>query len=121
MAGRQDRMGLGGEPLEQFRTAFKQFLDGVHQEALAEAPGARQEVVFAAIHQPPDVAGLVNVVVAPLADLAEGLEAEGSLRFTTTPRSSGTRSSQAGSASKATTLRVFLLNSTPIKWIGQPR
>ena len=39
VAGRQGWVVLGGESPEQLPAALEQLLDGVHQEALAEAPG----------------------------------------------------------------------------------
>jgi hypothetical protein len=67
------------EPLEQGFAAFEQAAQGVHQQALAEAPRPRQEVVLAFLHQAVDVRGLVDVVVAALDDVGEGLDADGQL------------------------------------------
>ena len=68
---------VDGEAPEQRFVALEQLLDGVHEEALAEAPRTRQEVVLALVHQPPNVGGLVHVVAAFLPDLAEGPDADG--------------------------------------------
>ena len=54
-------------------------LHRVEEKILAEAPGAREEVVGAFLDQPPDIGGLVDVVAALLADRAEGLDADGQL------------------------------------------
>ena len=70
---------VDGEPPEQFLAALEQFLDGVQQQALAEAPGAGQEVLVSLVHQPSDPGGLVHVVAALFAELAEGLDADGQL------------------------------------------
>ena len=70
---------VDGEPLEQRLVALEQLLAGVQEQALAEAPRARQEVVLALVEQPPDIGGLVDVVAVALPDLAEGLHADGQL------------------------------------------
>ena len=70
---------VDGEPLEQRLVALEQLLAGVEEQALAEAPRARQEVVLSLVEQLPNVSGLVHVVAAPLPDLAEGLHADGQL------------------------------------------
>ena len=69
------------QPLEERFVALEQLLAGVEEQALAEAPGPRQEVVLALVEQPPDVRGLVDVVAVLLADLAEGLDAYGESAF----------------------------------------
>ena len=69
------------QPLEQRLAALEQLLQGVHEQALAEAARARQEVARAFVHQPPYPRGLVDVVAAFLADPAEGLDADGELAF----------------------------------------
>ena len=68
-----------GEPLEQRLVALEQLLAGIEEQALAEAPRARQEVVLSLVEQLPNVSGLVHVVAVPLPDLAEGLHADGQL------------------------------------------
>ena len=70
---------VDGESFEQRLVALEQLLAGVEEQALAEAPGARQEVVLSLVEQLPNVSGLVHVVAAPLPDLAEGLHADGQL------------------------------------------
>ena len=64
---------------EQRLAALKELLQRVQQQALAEAPRARQEVVRALRHQPLDVGRFVNVVVVTLAQRAKGLQADGQL------------------------------------------
>ena len=68
---------VDGEPLEQRLVALEQLLARVQEQALAEAPRARQEIVLALVEQPPDIGGLVDVVAVALPDLAEGLDADG--------------------------------------------
>ena len=65
------------QPFEQGFVALEQLLAGVEEQALAEAPGAGEEVVLALVEQAPDVRGLVDVVAVLPADLAEGLNAYG--------------------------------------------
>ena len=60
---------------------LEQLLARVEEQALAEAPRPRQEVVLALVEQPPDVGGFVDVVTVLLAELAEVLDAMGSLRL----------------------------------------
>ena len=81
-----DRMADGpvpavvdGEAPEQRLVALEQLLARVYEQALAETSRARQEVVLAPVHQPLGVGGLVHVIVALLADLAEGLDPDGQL------------------------------------------
>ena len=70
---------VDGEPLEQRLVALEQLLAGVQEQALAEAPRARQEVVLALVEQPPDIGGLVDVVAVALPNVPEGLHADGQL------------------------------------------
>ena len=70
---------VDGETLEQRLVALEQLLAGVQEQALAETPRARQEVVLSLLEQLPNVSGLVHVVAAPFPDLAEGLHADGQL------------------------------------------
>ena len=71
---------VDGQSAEQGLVALVQLLEGVHEQALAEPAGSRQEVVLAGtVHNSPGVGGLVDIVVALLADLAEGLDADGKL------------------------------------------
>ena len=67
-------------PEERF-VALEQFLQRVQEQALAEAPRPGEEVVRALVRQPLHVQGLVDVVAVPLADLPEGLDADGELAF----------------------------------------
>ena len=62
------------EPREQLLVALEQLLQRVQEQALAEPPRARQEVVLALVEQPLDVGRLVDVVAVLLAQLAEGLQ-----------------------------------------------
>ena len=64
------------QPREQLLAAFEQFLQGIQKKTLAEPPRARQKVVRAFIEQPLDVGGLIHVVAVPLAQGAEGLDAD---------------------------------------------
>ena len=64
------------QTLEQRLVALEQLLDGVHQQALAEAARPREEVVASLGDQPLDVGGLVDVVAVLRPDLVEGLEAD---------------------------------------------
>ena len=70
---------LGVQSGEELPVALEEFLHGVEQQALAEAPRTRQEVVRAALDQIQDLPRLVNVVAALLPHLAEGLDADGEL------------------------------------------
>jgi hypothetical protein len=57
---------LGRQPLEQRPVAFEQLFEGVHQQALAEAPRAAEEVVgLAELDQVDDQTRLVDVVACP--------------------------------------------------------
>ena len=67
-----------GQVPEQRLVALVQLLEGVHEQALAEAPRARQEIVLAGVvRETAGVGSLVDVVVALLPDLTEGLYADG--------------------------------------------
>ena len=84
---------MDGQVAEQLFAAFEQLLERVHEQALAEAARARQEVVLGVVVQQfAGVDGLVHVVEAFLADLAEGLNADGQLALGhevhSTPRTS---------------------------------
>ncbi len=70
-----------GEAPEQFLASLEQLLQRVHEQALAETPRARQEIVLAFRGQPFSVGCLVDIVMAFFADLAEGLDADGQLAF----------------------------------------
>ena len=62
---------------EQLLAAFEQLFERVHEQALAEAARAGEEVVLAGVvHEPAGVEGLVHVVEAFLPDLTEGLDAD---------------------------------------------
>ena len=69
------------QPPEQLLVSLEQLLQRVHEQALAETPRARQEVVLASRRQPPSVGRLIDVVMAFLADLTEGLDADGQVAF----------------------------------------
>jgi len=56
-------------------TYFEEFLQRVHEEALAEASRTGEEVVLALLHELGREGGLVDVVVVLVANLAEGLDA----------------------------------------------
>ena len=68
---------VNGQPLEQRLVTLEQFLARVQKQTLAKAPWTRQEVVRTLVEQPLDVSGLIDVVAVPLAQLAEGLNADG--------------------------------------------
>ena len=68
---------VDGQTAKQRLAAFVQLLERVHEQALAEPPRARQEVVGAGVLRDLSrVAGLVDIVVALLPDAAEGLDTE---------------------------------------------
>ena len=79
MAHRPVPAVVDGEPFEQRLVALEQLLAGVEEQALAEAPRTREEVVSALVEQPANVGGLVHVVALVLADRSESLHAEGQL------------------------------------------
>ena len=79
MAHRPVPAVVDGEASKQRLVALEQLLQRVHEQALAETPRARQEVVLAPVHQPLGVGRLVHVVAALLPDLAEGLDPDGQL------------------------------------------
>ena len=64
------------ESLEQRLVALEQLLERVQEQALAEPPRPRQEVVLALGDQPFDEGSLVDVVAVLLPHLAEGLDAD---------------------------------------------
>ena len=66
---------MGLEPAEQGLVAGEELSEGVEEQRLAEAPGAREKVVLALVVQTQRKTGFVDVVIVPLADLAEGLNA----------------------------------------------
>ena len=66
---------------EQRLVALEQLLQRVHEQALAETPRARQEVVGSPVHEPVGKGRLVHVVPAFLPDRAEGLDTDGQLAF----------------------------------------
>ena len=65
------------EPREQLLAALEQLLQGVQEQALAEPPWPRQEVVRSLVEEPFDIRRLVHVVAVLLAQLAERLDADG--------------------------------------------
>ena len=77
MAHRPVPVAVNGEPLEQRLVALEQLLQSIQEQALPETTRAREEVVLAAVEQPPDEGSLVDVVAAFLTNLAEGLDADG--------------------------------------------
>ena len=79
MAYRPVPMPVDVEPFEQGLVALEQLLQGVEEQALAEAPRAGEKVVRPAIEHAPDVRRLVDVIAVVLANLAEGLDADGEL------------------------------------------
>ena len=64
----------GRQPLEKLAAALEKFLQRVEEQALAEAPWAREEVMLALLRHAQRVGGLVHVVAATRADITEGLE-----------------------------------------------
>ena len=72
---------MDGQPRKQRLVALEQFLQRIHEQTLAEAPRAGKEVMLPSVHQPPGVGRLVHVVVAFLAEIPEGLDADGQLAF----------------------------------------
>ena len=64
------------QPLEQRLVSLEQLLDRVQEQALAEAPRARQEIVLPFDHQPSQIGGLVDVVALCFPDLPESLHAD---------------------------------------------
>ena len=81
MAGRPVPMPVHLQPPEQRLGALEQLLQRVHEQTLAEPPRTRQEIVLPSLRQTPGVHRLVDVIMAVLADLAEGLDADGQLPF----------------------------------------
>jgi hypothetical protein len=59
--------------------ALEEFLQGVEKEALAEAARTREEVITGGLRQTPGRRCLVDIVILALADLGEGLDADGEL------------------------------------------
>ncbi len=57
--------------------ALEQLLEGVEEQAFAEAPRAGEEVIARLLGQTPGHRGLVHIVVVLLANLGEGLDADG--------------------------------------------
>ena len=76
MADRPVPPGVDGQPLEKGFVPLEQLLAGVEEQALAEAPRPRQEVMLAPLREPLQVGGLVDVVPVLLPDRAEGLDAD---------------------------------------------
>ena len=77
MAHRPVPVLVDGKSLEELLAAFEQLLQGIQEQAFAEPAWARQKVMLAVVDQSPGVGCLVDVVAALLADLAEGLDADG--------------------------------------------
>ena len=59
MAYRPVPLRVNLQPPEQRLVAGEQLAQGVEQQRLAEAPGARQEIIVPLVEQVPDEAGLV--------------------------------------------------------------
>ena len=70
------KQGFGGQGVFQGERLHAAFDQRVDQQALAEAARAGEEVVLALLDHAGDEGRLVYVVAAPLADLAQGLDAE---------------------------------------------
>ena len=64
---------------EQRLVAGEQLPQGIEEQALAEAPRPREEVVVAFFNELQSNAGLVDVVAVILADAGEGLDTDGQL------------------------------------------
>jgi hypothetical protein len=79
VAARPVPMLMDMQPAKQRLAALEQLFQGIQEQALAEAARARQEEMLAALGQRPGVRGLVDVDIALLDDLAEGLDADGEL------------------------------------------
>ena len=75
MAGRPVPSAVDVEAAKQVLAPLEKFLESIHQQALAEAARAGKKVMFATPDQLVQVRRLVDVVVALLAYLAEGLDA----------------------------------------------
>ena len=82
---------MDGQTFEQRPVAFEELLQRIHQQALPEAPGARQEKVLARVDEPPQPGGLVHVVVAARPNLAEGLDPDRQLEPPSCPPAGGSR------------------------------
>ena len=76
MAFRPVVAGVDVQPREQLLAALEQLLQRVQEQALAEAPRPRQEVVCAFVEQALDVGRLVDVIAVLLPQRAEGLHAD---------------------------------------------
>ena len=77
---------MDGQAFEQRPVALEELLQPVHQQALPEAPGARQEKVLARVDETAQPGGLVHVVVAARPNLAEGLNPDRQLAPPSCPR-----------------------------------
>ena len=97
---------VDGQAAEQRFAALVQLLERVHEQALAEPPRARQEVVGAGVlRDPSGVGGLVDVVVAFLPNAAEGLDADGKLALLHGRHSTRRSRIAGGGARRARSLR----------------
>jgi hypothetical protein len=79
VAARPVPMLMDMQPAKQRLAALEQLFQGIQEQALAEAARARQEEIGAAFGQARGMRGLVDVDIALLDDLAEGLDADGEL------------------------------------------
>ena len=64
------------QPPKQRFAAVEQLIERIEEQALAEAPRTRQEVILARARHRPGMRGLVDVDIAFLDDLAEGLDTD---------------------------------------------
>jgi alcohol dehydrogenase YqhD (iron-dependent ADH family) len=68
---------VAGQPAKERLVAGEEFGERVQKQTFAKAPRAGEEVVLACGGQPVRKRGFVDVVVAALANVAEGLDADG--------------------------------------------
>ncbi len=68
---------MGFKALEQRLMGAEQLGQGVEKQRLAKTPRAGQKVVFALRDQAQGKAGLIDIVIAALTDLAKGLDTDG--------------------------------------------
>ena len=64
------------QPPKQRFAAVVQLVERIEEQALAEAPRTRQEVILAGARHRPGVRGLIDIDIALLDDLAEGLDTD---------------------------------------------
>ena len=56
------------QAFQKFPAATEKCFNGIHQEALAEAPGLDEKIILSGFHQPVYNPGLVNIDKAVLPD-----------------------------------------------------